>query len=85
MWSLFTHSTADGAELTLLRDYLDRAGPRLDAFEFAAAGEHAGMGAYAYLHDLGAAGPPEALVPPRDRLVADGVLRDNDAVIDPPS
>ena len=63
VWSLFTHATADGAELTLLRDYLDRAGPRLDAFEFAAAGEHAGMGAHAYLHDLGAAGPPEALVP----------------------
>jgi len=63
VWSLFTHATADGAELTLLRDYLDRAGPRLDAFEFAAAGEHAGMGAYAYLHDLGAAGPPETLVP----------------------
>ena len=64
VWSLFTHATADGAELTLLRDYLDRAGPRLDAFEFAAAGEHAGMGAHAYLHDLGAAGPPEPLVPP---------------------
>ena len=64
VWSLFTHATADGAELTLLREYLDRAGPRLDAFEFAAAGEHAGMGAHAYLHDLGAAGPPEALVPP---------------------
>jgi len=64
VWSLFTHATADGAELTLLRDYLDRAGPRLDTFEVAAAGEHAGMGAHAYLNDLGAAGPPEALVPP---------------------
>jgi len=64
VWSLFTHSTADGAELTLLRDYLDRAGPRLDGFELAAAGEHPGMGAYAYLHDLAAAGPPELLVPP---------------------
>ena len=63
MWSLFTHATANGAELTLLRDYLDRAGPRLDAFEFAAEGEHTGMGAHAYLHDLSAAGPPEALVP----------------------
>lgn len=63
VWSLFTHATANGAELTLLRDYLDRAGPRLDAFEFAAEGEHAGMGAHAYLHDLSAAGPPEALVP----------------------
>lgn len=64
VWSLFTHATTDGAELALLREYLDRAGPRLDAFEFAAAGEHAGMGAHAYLHDLSAAGPPEALVPP---------------------
>jgi hypothetical protein len=64
VWSLFTHATANGAELTLLRDYLDRAGPRLAAFERSAAGEHAGMGAYAYLHDLGAAGPPEILVPP---------------------
>ena len=64
VWSLFTHATSDGAELRLLSEYLDRAGPRLDAVEFAAAGEHAGMGAHAYLHDLGAAGPPEALVPP---------------------
>ena len=63
VWSLFTHATANGAELTLLGDYLDRAGPRLDTFEFAAEGEHAGMGAHAYLHDLSAAGPPEALVP----------------------
>jgi hypothetical protein len=64
VWSLFTHATANGAELTLLRDYLDRAGPRLDGFEFAAQGEHAGLGAHTYLHDLSAAGPPEALVPP---------------------
>ena len=64
VWSLFTHATANGAELTLLREYLDRAGPRLDAFEFEAAGEHAGMGAHAYLHDLRAAGPPDALIPP---------------------
>jgi hypothetical protein len=49
--------------LTLLGEYLDRAGPRLDAFEFPAAGEHAGMGAHAYLHDLSAAGPPESLIP----------------------
>ena len=64
VWSLFTHATVEGAELTLLRGYLDRAGRRLDTFEFPAAGEHAGMGAHAYLHDLGAAGPPETLVPP---------------------
>ena len=63
VWSLFTHATAGGAELTLLRDYLDRAGPRLDTFEFEAAGEHPGMGAHAYLHDLRAAGPQEALAP----------------------
>lgn len=64
VWSLFTHAIAEGAELTLLRDYLDRAGPRLDAYDFPAAGEHEGMGAHAYLHDLGAAGPPETLNPP---------------------
>ncbi len=68
VWSLFTHSTADGAEFTLLRGYLDRAGPRLDALELPAAGEHPGMGAYAYLHDLSNAGPPEALVPPATDL-----------------
>jgi hypothetical protein len=63
VWSLFTHSIAGGAEFTLLREYLDRAGPRVDALELPAVGEHPGMGAYAYLHDLGAAGPPEDLVP----------------------
>lgn len=64
VWTLFTHSTANGAELMLLRDYLDRAGPRLEAFEVAATGEHPGMGAYAYLHDLGTAGIPDTPTPP---------------------
>jgi len=64
VWTLFAHSIGDGAELVLLRDYLDRAGPRIDSFEVAAEGEHPGVGAQAYLYDLRAAPAPEATIPP---------------------
>ena len=48
------------------------------AFGFAAAGEHAGMGAHAYLHD--SAPGHQALVPKRS-TVAEGMLRDDDALV----
>ena len=61
----YLRTPATGGSISVIVDLGGDAGPEI---EVAAAGEHAGMGAYAYLHDLGAAGPPETLVPPPSDL-----------------